>query len=134
MIKWTPDSVMGREGIDAFEATKAFQEFANAYDEDPDLRSRVDTDPKAVLAELGVETPSGIELRILMNTEDSFYLPFPPDPNVTLADEMLDHAAGGKTASTAGSAGTVSSLGSVPTTSSTAASASSAGSVGSAGR
>lgn len=133
MINWTPDSVMGRAGIDSFEATKAFQAFANAYGEDPDLRSRVDTNPTAVLAEMGVETPSGVELRVLMNTEDTFYLPFPPDPNVALADEMLDHAAGGKTASTAGSAGSVSSLGTVASTSSTAASASSAGSAGCAG-
>ena len=111
---------------------EAFQAFANAYDEDPDLRSRVDTDPKAVLAELGVETPSGVELCISVNTNDTFYLVLPPDPNAVLADEMLGQVAGGKSVSTMGSVGSGGSVGSLCTTASTGSTASSVGCAGSA--
>ena len=128
-------STMSSSGFSFADLTagmEAFQAFANAYDEDLDLRSRADADPKAVLAEQGVELPAGVDVRIVVNTDDVFYLVLPPDPNAVLADEMLGQVAGGKTVSTAGSAGSGGSVGSLCTTASTASTASSAGSLGSA--
>ena len=109
----------------------AFQGFSNDCSQDPELRARVASEPEAVLAERGMEMPAGVEIRVLANTDDTYYLAFPPDPNVALGDEMLDQVAGGKTVSSAGSAGSASTAGTACTTVSTAGSASSVGSAGS---
>ena len=111
---------------------EAAQAFANSYGRDSDLRSRVAADPRTILAEHGLEIPPGSELRILMNTDDTFHFVFPPDPNVALSDEMLDHAAGGKTVSSAGSAACASTAGCATGTVSSGGSASTASSIGSA--
>ena len=118
---------------DAIAGLSAFQDFSNACSQDPELRARVDSDPKAVLAERGMEMPVGVEVRVLANTDDTYYLAFPPDPNVALGDEMLDMVAGGKSLSTVGSAGSAGSVGSLCTTASSASTAGTVGSGGSAG-
>ena len=118
---------------DPVQALAAFQGFSNACSQDPEFRARVDSDPKAVLAERGMEMPADVEVRILANTDDTFYLAFPPDPNVALGDEMLDQVAGGKSASTVGTAGSAGCCGTVCGTASSASSAGSVGSAGSAG-
>ena len=115
---------------DFMDGLAAFQAFANACGEDSDLHARVVSDPKAVLADKGLEYPAEIDVRVVMNTDDTFYLAFPPDPNVSLGDEMLNQVAGGKSASTVGSVGSASTVGCIG---STFSSASSAGSVGSGG-
>ena len=106
---------------------------AEAYGKDEEYRSRVESDPHAALAEKGVDVPPGYEVRIVVNTKDTFYIPFPPDPNTDLSDEDLSIVAGGKSASTIGSAGTASTVSTVPTTFSSVACISSAGSAGTSG-
>ncbi len=107
--------------------------FAQAYREDAEFRSRVDEDPKSVMAEHHFEVPPGVEVRIMEDTDDTFHLVLPPDPNVVLSDEALGMVAGGKSASTIGSAGSASTVSTVCTTASCAASAGSLGSAGTAG-
>lgn len=117
-------------GADFRQKGRLVMSLADAYHKDEELRARAEADPQAVLNEIGIPVPSGMEVRIWENTEEDFYLVMPPDPNVMLSDEALDIVAGGKSASTVGSAG---SGGTVSTACTTASSASSAGSVGSAG-
>lgn len=107
-----------------------FLSFAREYHEDADFRLRAESEPLALLNERGLSIPvdvdeGDVDVRILANTEDVFYLLMPPDPNVELADEDLGVVAGGKTAGSAGTAGTV---GSVATTLSTASTGGTAGS------
>ena len=110
----------------------AYDKFVNRYQNDADLRTRIDGgDVADSLLELGFVLPPGIEARIVANTADTFHVVMPPDPNAELSDEALSMVAGGKSASSAGSAGsvgTVSSVGSCAGTISTAGSAASAGS------
>ena len=94
---------------------------------DPDFRAQVEADPRAAFSEKGLTVPSEIDLQVRVNTEDTFWLAFPSDPNVELSDESLFAVSGGgKTASTAGSVGTASTIPSC------AATAGSAGSLGTA--
>ena len=99
---------------------------------DPEGREQVHDDPRGFLASMGRELPPGVEVRVHVNTADTFYLAFPPDPNVALSDEALGMVAGGKSASSIGSASSASTLGSVCGTASTGGSASSMASVASA--
>ena len=70
--------------------------FLDAYHRDPDLRSRCESDPHAVLAENGVEVPLGYEVRFVANTADVFHFTLPPDPNAPLTEEELAGVVGGK--------------------------------------
>ncbi len=90
-------------------------------------------DPRAVMSSRGVDIAPEMDIRVHVNTDDTFYLAFPPDPNVALSDEALGVVAGGKTASTAGCAGSASTLGCLASTVSTATTASSIATVASAG-
>ncbi len=100
---------------------------------DPAFQERVQADPRAAFASWGMDVPPEVDVRVHVNTDDTFYLAFPPDPNVALSDEALGVVAGGgKTASSAGSVSSASSLGSVPSTASTGGSASSMASLGTA--
>ena len=117
----------------ALDAYRKVLPFAQAYREDAEFRSRVDADPKAVMAEHNFDMPPGVELRVEADTADTFHFVLPPDPNVALSDESLGMVAGGKSGSTIGSAGSASTLSTVCTTASCAASASSVGSAGTAG-
>ena len=110
-----------------------YDELADRYRNDADLRSRIDGgDVADSLSELGIAVPPDIEVRIFVNTPDTFHVIMPPDPNVELSDETLSMMAGGKSAGSAGSAGTAGSVSSVCGTYGTVSSASSAGSAGSA--
>ena len=100
---------------------------------DPEFRERMQADPRAAMSSWGVDLPGGggVDVRVYVNTADTFYLAFPPDPNVALSDESLGVVAGGKTASSAGSAGSASTLACVCGTASSATTASTAGSIAS---
>ncbi len=98
---------------------------------DPEFRERMQADPRAAMSSWGIDLPPGVDVRVCVNTEDTFYLGFPPDPNVALSDESLGVVAGGKTASSAGSAGSASTLACVCGTASSATTASTAGSIAS---
>jgi hypothetical protein len=91
---------------------------------DPAYKARLIADPKAVLAEQGIDVPDDIELRVVENTDDVVYLTLPPEPSEDLSDEMLEAAAGG---SCLGSSGTAMCVGSVCGTIGTMGSASTYG-------
>ncbi len=100
---------------------------------DPAFQERVQADPRSAFASWGMDVPQDVDVRVHVNTDDTFYLAFPPDPNVALSDEALGVVAGGgKTASSVGSVSSASSLGSIPSTASTGGSASSMASLGTA--
>lgn len=105
-------------------------DLARAFD--PEFREQMLADPQEALASMERPLPPGVEVRVHVNTADTFYLPFPPDPNVALSDESLGMVAGGKSASTIGSAGSASTAATLCGTASTGSSASSAATVASA--
>ena len=71
------------------------QSMANDCRDDPELRARVDADPRSVFTDRGLPFPEGVDVRIVRNTEDVFHLTMPPDPNAHLSDTILDGIAGG---------------------------------------
>jgi hypothetical protein len=58
-------------------------------------------DPKAVLAEYGMDVPDGIAVNIVENTDNTVHItmPAPPSGSMDLSDEELRNAAGGADAS-----------------------------------
>ena len=72
-----------------------FSNFTRKYQENPELRARAETEPRAVLSEHGIHMPPEHDVRIVANTAETFNLVMPPDPNSTLADEDLAAVAGG---------------------------------------
>ena len=95
---------------------------------DPELRRRLETDPRAVLMGTGTPIPENVEFRVVSNTDDTTWIAFPPDPNAELSDDMLAAVSGGA-ASSASSVGTVGCASTVPSCWGTASSAGSLGSV-----
>jgi hypothetical protein len=75
---------------------------------DPQFANRLKQDPKAVLHEHGLMTPTGSTVTLLQNTDKLIHLPIPPKPAGTLADEHLAQVAGGGTDGTVGTASTLS--------------------------
>ena len=90
----------------------AMASFASACMTDPALRARIVSDPAGTFAEHGLELPEGFDVRITVNSDDTFHLVLPPDPNSALEDEALNNVAGGF--NTLACAGTASSLGTIP--------------------
>lgn len=83
-----------------------------AYHADADVRARAEAEPRAVLAENGLDAlmpAPGVDVRIVADTGDVVHLPFPPDPNGEIADEDFGKLAGGygsaQSAQSAASAG-----------------------------
>ena len=59
-----------------------FDEVAERYRADPDLRSRIDGgDVADLLPELGISMPAGVGARIVVNTAETFHVVLPSDPN-----------------------------------------------------
>ena len=109
----------------------AFDTLAERYRSDAALRSRIDGgDVEDSLSDLDLVLPPGIEVRIAVNTADTFHVVMPPDPNIELSDEALGAVAGGKSAGSAGSVGTAGTMGcsSSPSSVSTAGTGGTAGS------
>ena len=103
---------------------ETLQEFAARYRADAALRGRI---AAGDYSDLEMEIPPGVEVRVTLETPETYYCPMPPDPNAQLEDRMLDHVAGGNThVSSASSAGTV---GSIPSCIGSLGSAGSLGSV-----
>ena len=100
----TPEGRAAADGILRFGARLAA---------DTQLRRRIETDPRAALVEMGAPAPENVEFRVVSNTDDTFWIVFPPDPNAELSDSMLEPVSGGR-ASTAGSIGSTSSASTIP--------------------
>ena len=97
---------------------------------DPQLRRRIEADPRAALAEMGAPVPDNVEFRVVSNTDDTMWFAFPPDPNADLSDSMLEPVSGGR-ASTASTVGSNSTASSFPSCVSSVGSASTLGSAAS---
>lgn len=72
----------------------AWRAVAKAWDEDPEYRARMESDPKAALAAEGVHIAAD-EVRVVVDTDEVFHLALPPDPNSDLADEGIENVSGG---------------------------------------
>ena len=97
---------------------------------DPEFKARFVSEPEQVLAEAGIDTPEGMELRVVENTDDVMYLTLPVKPSEELSDDMLEAVAGGSTAGTASTLGTAGTVGTPILTMGTVSSAGTAGSAG----
>ena len=117
----TPEGRAAADGILRFGARLAAE---------PQLRRRIEADPRAALVEMGVPAPENVEFRAVSNTDDTVWIAFPPDPNADLSDQMLEPVSGGR-ASTAGSVGSSSTASTLPSCVSSVASASTLGSAAS---
>ena len=97
---------------EAFEQSHALlKRFSADYHADRALRARVDGgDSRPLLAALGVDNPSGAELRVVANTPEVYHLAMPLDPNKAVADATLGGVAGGSTVGTGGSVGSAGSF------------------------
>ena len=64
---------------------------------DEALKQRFMADPKAVLAEYGMDVPDGMAVNVVENTDTTVHItmPAPPSPHQHLSDEELSNAAGG---------------------------------------
>lgn len=60
---------------------------------DPEFRRRLLADPRTVLAELGFTLPAGVQLKVVENTADTWYLVLPPEGE--LSEDELRSVAGG---------------------------------------
>ena len=117
---------------ESVEALDEYLKFANAYYHDSEFRAVADANPVAALTKVGLDLPPGVEVRVALNTEDTFHMVFPPDPNVALKDEALAAVAGGNCAGSASSVGCASSASSIPSCLFSVSSAGTAGTAGSA--
>jgi hypothetical protein len=64
---------------------------------DEALKARFMADPKAVLAEHGMDVPDGMDVKVVENADNCVHItmPAPPSGSVELSDEELSNAAGG---------------------------------------
>ena len=123
-------AALGSESLD--ESVDRYLDFARDFHRAGGAGVESGTDLDAVLTEMGIDLPPGVEARLALNTEEIFHVVFPPDPNVALEDEALTAVAGGNCASSAGSYGTASTIGCAISCLSTAGTASTVGTAGSA--
>ena len=65
---------------------------------DEALKARFMNDPKAVLAEYGMDVPDGMDVKVVENSDNCVHitLPAPPAGHNDLSDDELSNAAGGK--------------------------------------
>ena len=70
--------------------------FAACWKDDA-LKQRFMNDPKAVLAEYGMDVPDGLDVKVVENADNCVHItmPAPPSGSVELSDEELSNAAGG---------------------------------------
>jgi hypothetical protein len=61
---------------------------------DAEFKARLLADPRAVLAEHGIDAPDGVEFVVVEDTDAVRHLTLPPSPAGELADEELVGAAG----------------------------------------
>ena len=64
---------------------------------DEALKQRFMADPKAVLAEYGMDVPDGMDVNVVENTDTTVHItmPAPPSGSMDLSDDELCNAAGG---------------------------------------
>ena len=73
---------------------RAIDLVAQALRGDPEFRERVQADPKAALADKGLDVPHA-DVRVVADTPDTRHFVLPPDPNAPLSDDTLAPISGG---------------------------------------
>lgn len=65
---------------------------------DDDFRAALEQDPKAALAQIGYQVPDNLEVRVVVDTENTKYFHIPEAPaEGEISDGELMHANGGTT-------------------------------------
>ena len=79
------------------EQNNALTDLFAACWKDEALKARFMSDPRAVLAERGVEMPEGIDVKVVENSDNTVHitLPMAPDGHEELSMGELSQAAGG---------------------------------------
>ena len=79
------------------EQRNAMAELFAACWKDEALKARFMSDPKAVLAERGIDVPDNIDVNVVENSDNTVHITMPKAPDTTdqLADEELVDVAGG---------------------------------------
>ena len=75
--------------------------FAACWKDDA-LKQRFMSDPKAVLAEHGIDVPANMNVNVVENSDNTVHITMPASPAgaADLSDEELSNAAGGATLNT----------------------------------
>ena len=79
------------------EQRNAMAELFAACWKDEALKARFMSDPKAVLAERGIEMPDGMDVKVVENSDNTVHITMPmaPDGHEALSMEELSNVAGG---------------------------------------
>ena len=79
------------------EQRNAMAELFAACWKDEALKARFMSDPKAVLAERGIDIPDNIDVNVVENSDNTVHITMPkaPDGSSELSDEELAGAVGG---------------------------------------
>ena len=79
------------------EERKALTDLFAACWKDDALKARFMADPKAVLAERGIDMPDNIDVKVVENSDNTVHITMPmaPDGHEDLSMEELSQAAGG---------------------------------------
>ena len=93
-----------QEYADYRESYASLRRLAARCRADAGLRARIEGGDRAALE---LEIPPGVELRVVEQTPERFYLPLPPNPNAVIDESRLEGVAGGSTLSSAGTASTI---------------------------
>ena len=75
-------------------AEDAVRRVADALENDAEFRAAMRDDPNAAMAARGLDEMH-VGVRVVVDTEDTHHVVFPPAPNADLADDELDSVAGG---------------------------------------
>jgi hypothetical protein len=78
------------EEFTVIEQHNALAEFTTACWRDDVLKARFLANPKAILAERGIETPAHLNVKVVENTDDTVYITLPASPaEDTLSDDEI---------------------------------------------
>ena len=99
---------MNDAGFSAFlQNHENLKRFSARYRGDAAVRDRI---AGGDYSDLDFEVPPGVEVRVTLETADTYYCPMPPDPNAQLADQALAGVAGGRGGTHVSSAATASTI------------------------
>ena len=65
---------------------------------DPEFREWMQADPRAAMSSRGVDIASDMDIRVHVNTDDTFYAVLPPATTPSASSDRAMFGSGGKTA------------------------------------
>jgi D-alanyl-D-alanine carboxypeptidase len=72
----------------SFESEFATKVITRAWG-DPEYKTKLMTDPRAALAEAGLNAPAGLDIKVVENTNNVVHLVLPPPPSAEISEESL---------------------------------------------